>query len=125
PDVRAETTVLLRIVPELVVQARREAAIAALRCVVTGDGRSLSVGQAVRAAELAAELDPVSALTAARAALASSDLASEKRPRLEQLAAEFEPRVAAAPSPRPPATPAALRRGRAPDRQMRRDAHPP
>ena len=108
PDVRAETTVLLRIVPELVVQARREAAITALRCVVTPEAR-LSVGQAVRAAELAAELDPESALTAARAALASPDLADEKRPRLEQLAAEFEQRLADAPPAEPPPPPEPVR----------------
>jgi membrane associated rhomboid family serine protease len=108
PDIHAETTVLLRIVPELVVQARREAAIHALRQVVTPEGRTpLTVGQAVRAAELAAELDPASALAAARAALASPDVADEKRERLEQLAAELEGRVAAAPraEPAPPPEP--------------------
>ncbi len=91
PDTRLETTVLLRIVPELVVQARRDAAIAALRCVVAPETRSLSVGQAVRAAELAAELDPRVALTAARSALGrGAELAEDKRERLAKLAAELE-----------------------------------
>ena len=100
PDARAETTALLRIVPELVVQARRDAAIAALRCVVSPENRGLSVGQAVRAAELAAELDPPCALRAARLALEhGAELADEKRGRLEKLARELEAKLGPAPSP--------------------------
>ncbi|HTO07507.1 MAG TPA: rhomboid family intramembrane serine protease [Myxococcota bacterium] len=110
PEARAETTVLLRIVPELVVQARREAAIAALRCVVTPDGRApLSVGQAVRAAELAAELDTASALAAARVALASTELADEKRERLAKLVQEFERKLETAPPAEPPPPPEPVR----------------
>jgi hypothetical protein len=111
----------LRIVPELVVQARRDAAIAALRAVVTPDSRPLSVGQAVRAAELATDLDPQSALAAARIALAAQDLADDKRVKLEELARSLEesaarppqppdpsesaPVLAAAPPPEPPPEP--------------------
>ena len=98
PDSRLENPVLLRIVPELIVQAHREAAIGALRIVVAS-GRALSIGQAVRAAELAAELDPECALRAARrrsaaassptspARASSSSRASSKRssaPRLRR-----------------------------------------
>lgn len=94
---RLETTVLLRIVPELIVQARRDAAISALRCVVAPENRSLSVGQAVRATELALELDPKCALTAARFALThASELADDKRERLTKLAAELEAKLGAA-----------------------------
>lgn len=92
PDARVENPVLLRIVPELVMQAHRDAAIGALRTVVAS-GRALSIGQAVRAAELAAELDPECALRAARTALSSGELAEEPRARLEQLARELEARL--------------------------------
>ncbi len=97
PETRLETTVLLRIVPELVVQARRDAAIAALRCVVAPEARTLSVGQAVRAAELAAELDPRVALSAARFALErGAELAADKRERLAKLAADLEVKLGVA-----------------------------
>jgi hypothetical protein len=96
PESRLETTVLLRIVPELVVQARRDAAVAALRQVVAPESGSLSVGQAVRAAELALELDPRCALLAARTALSrASELADDKRERLTKLAAELEAKLGA------------------------------
>ncbi|HTO52609.1 MAG TPA: rhomboid family intramembrane serine protease [Myxococcota bacterium] len=108
PGTRTETTVLLRIVPELVVQARRDAAIAALRAVVTPDGRALSVGQAVRAAELAIDLDPQSALAAARIALAAPDLADDKRVKLEELARSLEESAARLPPPPDPGDSAPL-----------------
>jgi membrane associated rhomboid family serine protease len=99
PATRLETTVLLRIVPELVVQARRDSALAALRCVIAPENRSLSVGQAVRAAELAAELDPRCALNAARFALErSAELADDKRERLTKLARELEAKLGGAPA---------------------------
>jgi membrane associated rhomboid family serine protease len=94
PETRLETTVLLRIVPELVVQAHRDAAIAALRAAVSPENRALSVGQAVRAAELAAELDPACALTAARFALErSAELADDKRERLAKLVADLQAKL--------------------------------
>lgn len=106
PDTRLETTVLLRIVPELVVQAKRDSAIAALRCVVAPGNRTLSVGQAVRAAELAAELDPSCALGAARIALArSGELADERRERLEKLARDLEVKLGMPAEPEAPAPP--------------------
>ena len=108
PEVKLDTTVLLRVVPELVVQARREAAITALRAVVSPDNRALTVGQAVRAAELAVELDPPCALAAARRALAPADLAPERREKLLSLVRELEAKVCEVPtevqhSPAPPA----------------------
>ncbi|MFI5315088.1 MAG: rhomboid family intramembrane serine protease [Myxococcota bacterium] len=109
PDTRLETTVLLRIVPELVVQARRDSAIAALRCVVAPENRSLSVGQAVRAAELAAELDPPCALRAARFALEhGGDLAAERREHIETLVRELASKTGEVqpPSESPEAAPA-------------------
>ncbi|HXX48836.1 MAG TPA: rhomboid family intramembrane serine protease [Myxococcota bacterium] len=98
PDVKLDATVLLRVVPELVVQARREAAIAALRAVVSPDNRSLTVGQAARAAELGAELDPPCALAAARRALAPPDLAPERREKLLKLVRELEAKVCDVPT---------------------------
>ena len=116
PDARVENPVLLRIVPELVLQAHRDAAIGALRTVVAS-GRALSIGQAVRAAELAAELDPECALRAARTALSSGELADEPRARLEQLARELEaklgPAAAALAAPSLPAEAEARARSRA------------
>jgi len=87
---RVEPTTLLRIVPELVVQARRDAAIAALRAVVDPANTSLTVGQALRVAELGSELDPPTALRAARFALEHGELVEERRARLEQLTLSLE-----------------------------------
>ena len=87
---RVSPTTLVRIVPELVVQARRDAAIAALRAVVDPANPGLTVGQALRVAELGTELDPPTALLAARFALESSELVEERRARLEQLVLSLE-----------------------------------
>jgi len=98
---RVESTTLLRIVPELVVQARRDAAIAALRAVIDPERTGLTVGQALRVAELGTELDPPTALLAARFALEHGDLVDERRARLEQLVLSLENagvRVKAAPA---------------------------
>lgn len=102
---KVESTTLLRIVPELVVQARRDAAIAALRAVIEPERAGLTVGQALRVAELGTELDPPTALFAARFALDHGDLVDERRARLEQLVLSLENagvRVKASPA-RPPA----------------------
>lgn len=102
-------TTLLRIVPELVVQARRDAAIAALRAASSAETPALTVGQALRVAELAAELDPPTALRAAKRALADDELVEERRARLEQLVLSLEntgARAAAVPQSPPPAPPA-------------------
>ncbi len=87
---RVAPTTLLRIVPELVVQARRDAAIAALRGVFDPANPGLTVGQAVRVAELGTELDPPTALLAARYALESGEIVEERRARLEQLVLTLE-----------------------------------
>ncbi len=87
---RVAPTTLLRIVPELVVQAKREAAIAALRAVFDPQNPGLTVGQALRVAELGTELDPPTALLAARYALESGEIVEERRARLEQLALSLE-----------------------------------
>jgi membrane associated rhomboid family serine protease len=87
---RVAPTTLLRIVPELVVQARRDAAIAALRAVFDPANPGLTVGQALRVAELGTELDPPTALLAARYALESGELVEERRARLEQLVLTLE-----------------------------------
>ena len=99
-------TTLLRIVPELVVQARRDAAIAALRAVVDPANTGFSVGQALRVAELGTELDPPTALRAARFALESPELVEERRARLEQLVVSLESSgVHAKPTPESEASP--------------------
>ena len=102
---RVEPTTLLRIVPELVVQARRDAAIAALRAVVDPTNTGLTVGQALRVAELGAELDPPTALAAAHFALERGELVDERRARLETLVRALEgaggPPTPTAPPPPP------------------------
>jgi membrane associated rhomboid family serine protease len=87
---RVAPTTLLRIVPELVVQAKRDAAIAALRAVFDPANPGLTVGQALRVAELGTELDPPTALLAARYALESGEIVEERRARLEQLVLSLE-----------------------------------
>jgi len=105
---RVSPTTLLRIVPELVVQARRDAAIAALRAVVDPENTAFSVGQALRVAELGAELDPPTALQAAKFALESPELVEERRARLEQLVLSLENAgVRAKPAPPSEAAPPA------------------
>ena len=91
---------LVRIVPALEADGTPDQVIAALRETVDSRNSGLSPGLAVRVAELARELDPPTALCAARRALASSDLDVAKRARVEALASE----LVAAEADRPPET---------------------
>ena len=81
--------------------ARASALQAALRGVVDERNTGLSPGLALRVAELARELDPPTALRAARFAVDVEDLHEAKRQKLREMIAELEPIVGdeAAPSP--------------------------
>jgi membrane associated rhomboid family serine protease len=105
PGAFVDPATLLRLVPALVGEGQRDQAVVALHQAVDPANSGLVGGLALRAAELARELDPASALRAARAALASADLHPAKREKLEALAAELAARVAAEPPPAPEAHP--------------------
>ncbi|MGH0034088.1 MAG: hypothetical protein ACQGVK_03585 [Myxococcota bacterium] len=110
----AEPAALVRIVPALQEQveaAQREAAgaeeedaeaavakderaaalVQALRAAVHPDNSGLTPGIAIHVAEQARELDPDSALTAARSALENFELHEAKRRRMLELIAELDP----------------------------------
>lgn len=72
-------------------RARADALIAALRGVVDERNHGLGAGLAYRVAELARDLDPPTALRAARFALGIEDLHEAKRERLLGLIAELDP----------------------------------
>jgi len=82
---------LVRIAQALEANARSDQAVAALREALDPRNASgLSPGLAVRIAEMSRDLDPRSALRAARNALASPDLHEAKRARLEAMAVALE-----------------------------------
>ena len=90
PAQLAEPAVLLRISAELAERGERETAVRALRHAVDPANRTLTPGMALRVMDAARELDPASALAAARVALSHPDLADAKRERLEGRVAELE-----------------------------------
>jgi len=104
PDVLLDPATLLRFVPMLREEGQGERAVLALRQAVAAENTPLTPGQAMRALEVARQLDPPSALRAARLALASAELHEAKRAKLEALVAELaaagvavaEPEAAAA-----------------------------
>jgi hypothetical protein len=77
----------------------RGALVLALRGMVDERNSGLTPGLAMHAAELARELDPQSALLAARHALDCDDLHQAKRERMQRLVSELDPD---APPPPPP-----------------------
>lgn len=89
PHVRAEPALLLRLAPVLLEMGERDKAVLALRHAVDPAQRAVTPGAAMRALELARELDPPTALAAARRAL-DGDLHEAKREKLEELVAELE-----------------------------------
>jgi membrane associated rhomboid family serine protease len=89
PTARIEPATLLHFVPLLLEENQRDRAVLALRHAVDPEAARLTLGQAVRVVELARELDPPSALRAARSALASGELNEAKRSRLEDLVEEL------------------------------------
>jgi hypothetical protein len=86
-----DPTSLVRIAQALEADGGSDQAVAALREAVDSRNASgLSPGLAVRIAEMARDLDPCSALRAARSALASPDLHEAKRARLEAMVLTLE-----------------------------------
>ena len=88
PAARADAGCLIRMIPVL---AKRdcEQAVAALRLTLDPETAGLTPGLAARAADMGRELDPRSAVRAARVALESPDLADSRRARLEALVEEL------------------------------------
>jgi hypothetical protein len=86
-----DPTSLVRIAQALGANGSSDQAVAALREAVDPRNASgLSPGLAVRIAEMSLDLDPRSALRAARSALASPDLHEAKRARLEAMVVTLE-----------------------------------
>jgi hypothetical protein len=86
-----DPTSLVRIAQALEARGGADQVVAALREAVDPRSASgLSPGLAVRIAEMSRDLDPPSALRAARHALASPDLHESKRERLEAMVAALE-----------------------------------
>jgi hypothetical protein len=86
-----DPTSLVRIAQALEADASSDQAVAALREAMDPRNASgLSPGLAVRIAEMSRDLDPRSALRAARSALASPDLHEAKRARLEAMVVTLE-----------------------------------
>ncbi len=83
PTALAEPGSLIRLVPALREEGNAELAVTLLRHAVDPENRGLTPGLALRAAELGREIDPPSALRAARVALQSPDLHEEKRARIQ------------------------------------------
>ncbi len=86
-----DPTSLVRIAQALAADANSDRAVPALREALDPRNASgLSPGLAVRIAEMSRDLDPRSALRAARSALASPDLHETKRARLEAMVITLE-----------------------------------
>jgi len=101
PDALVEPSALARIAPQLIEswqaeedetlrEERQGVMLCALRAIVHPDNEDLATGVAMRTAELAREIDPETALSAARSALQCDDLHEAKRQRLSALVAELE-----------------------------------
>jgi membrane associated rhomboid family serine protease len=101
PTVPVDPGNLLRFVPLLLQESQRERAVLALRRAVSPDNAPLTPGLAMRAVDLAREVDPPSALRAARTALASGELHEAKQAKLEGFIAELEASGVEEPGPEP------------------------
>jgi membrane associated rhomboid family serine protease len=100
PSARVDPGSLLRLVPALVAENQKDQAVLMLRQALDPKpAAALTGGLALRAAELAREIDPACALRAARLALASPDLHPAKREKLEALAAGLEAQGVSAATP--------------------------
>lgn len=106
PGVLVEPATLLRFVPLLLAENQRDRAVLALRQAVDPNNTALSPGQAMRVLEAAREIDPPSALRAARCALAAGEMHEAKRAKLEALVAELEAQGAGEVAPEPEPAPA-------------------
>jgi hypothetical protein len=89
PAEQADRQLLVRLVPVLLEKEKRKRAVQALRRVVDPRLGELSSGMAFRVLELAKDVDPPTALVAARRALEAESLHEAKRERIEALVAEL------------------------------------
>jgi membrane associated rhomboid family serine protease len=97
PAAGADRQLLVRLIPVLLEKEKRKRAVQALRRAVDPRLGELSSGMAFRVLELAKDVDPPTALVAARRVLEAESLHEAKRERIEVLAAELEERSAALP----------------------------
>jgi membrane associated rhomboid family serine protease len=97
PATGADRQLLVRLIPVLLEKEKRKWAVQALRRAADPRLGELSSGMAFRVLELAKDVDPPTALVAARRALEAQSLHEAKRERIEALAAELEERCAALP----------------------------
>lgn len=102
PGARVDPSSLVRIAEHLERSEAQDEFVKALRDATNLDSKALSPGLAVRIAELAAGVDPPTALRALHWALESPDLHQAKRQRLEELEAQL---VAGAEGELPAASP--------------------
>jgi hypothetical protein len=96
PSALVDPSALVRIALVLESAGRADQVAEALRDAVNPLNDGLSPGLAVRVAEMARDLDPPTALAAARHALTSPDLHEAKRARLQEMIAQIEQAEAAA-----------------------------
>jgi hypothetical protein len=96
PSALADPSALVRIALALESAGRVEPMAEALRDAVNPLNSGLSPGLAVRAAEMARDLDPPTALAAARHALSAPDLHEAKRARLQEMMVAIEQAAAEA-----------------------------
>ena len=111
PEALLDPAALLRFVPLLLAENQRERAALALRQAADSNNTPLTPSQALRVFELARELDPATAVRAARRALQSPDLHEAKRAKLQAWVDEHgaaEPPPPAPAASGPPAVPAPL-----------------
>ena len=101
PSALVDPSALVRMALALESAGRADQVVEALRDAVNPLNNGLSPGLAVRVAEMARDLDPPTALAAARHALVSPDLHEAKRARLQEMIAEIEQAEAAAAAAEP------------------------
>jgi len=103
----ADRQLLVRLVPALIEAGSQRRAVEALRRIVDPEAGTLPTGMAFRVLDLAQDLDPATALVAARRALQADGLHESKRERLEALVASLSERCASQPAPAEPTAPVA------------------
>jgi len=104
PSALADAATLLRFAPQLIAENQRERAVVALRQAVDPNNAATTPGQALRAFELARDLDAATASLAARRALQSPDLHEAKRAKLQSWIDEHGGAIAEPAAPAPAAS---------------------
>ena len=92
PAAQADRQLLVRLIPVLLEKEKRKRAVQALRRTVDPRLGALTSGMAFRVLELAKDVDPATALFAARCALETGNLHEAKCERIEALVAELDER---------------------------------